>query len=71
LILRFVPTAAELRGITIKINPDDLLADAEKIKSLALEYFSTSTFPAVVLTPEPDLKERMVLQIYSDIINLL
>ena len=51
------------------IDPDDPLADAEKIKSLASEYISASTFPAVVLTPEPDLKERMVLQIYRDIIN--
>ena len=51
------------------INPDDPLSDAEKIKSLASEYISASTFPAIVLTPEPDLKERMVLQIYRDIIN--
>jgi len=51
------------------IDPDDPLSDAEKIKSLASEYISASTFPAVVLTPEPDLKERMVLQIYRDIIN--
>ena len=51
------------------IDPDDPLSDAEKIKSLASEYISVSTFPAVVLTPEPDLKERMVLQIYRDIIN--
>jgi len=51
------------------IDPDDPLSDAEKIKSLASAYISASTFPAVVLTPEPDLKERMVLQIYRDIIN--
>ena len=51
------------------IDSNDPLADAEKIKSLASGYISASTFPAVVLTPEPDLKERMVLQIYRDIIN--
>ncbi|MEA1893888.1 MAG: ATP-binding protein [Euryarchaeota archaeon] len=51
------------------IDPDDPLADAGRIKSLSSEYISASTFPAVVLTPEPDLKERMVQQIYRDIIN--
>lgn len=51
------------------IDPDDPLADAGKIRSLASEYILESTFPAVVLTPEPDLKERMVLQIYRDVIN--
>jgi len=51
------------------IDPDDPLADSGRIKSLSAEYISESTFPAVVLTPEPDLKERMVQQIYRDIIN--
>jgi hypothetical protein len=51
------------------IDPDDPLADVERIKSLSSEYISASTFPAVVLTPQPDLKEKMILQIYRDIIN--
>ncbi len=51
------------------IDPDDPLEDADRIQSLTSEYISSSAFPAVVLTPEPDMKERMVLQIYRDIIN--
>ena len=51
------------------IDPDDPLEDAGKVQSLTSEYISTSAFPAVVLTSEPDIKERMVLQIYRDIIN--
>jgi len=51
------------------IDPDDPLADSGRIKSLSAEYISESTFPAVVLTPEPDLKGRMVQQIYRDVIN--
>lgn len=50
-------------------DPDDTLSDAGRIQSLSAEYISQSTFPAVVLTPEPDLKDRMVQQIYRDIIN--
>ena len=50
-------------------DPDDPLADARRIQSLSAEYISESTFPAVVLTLEPDLKDRMVQQIYRDIIN--
>lgn len=51
------------------INPDDPLENVEKIKSLSSEYISASAFPAVVLTPEQDLKEKMLLEIYRDIIN--
>jgi predicted AAA+ superfamily ATPase len=51
------------------IDPDDTLADSGRIKSLASEYISESTFPAVVLIPDPDLKERMVQQTYRDVIN--
>lgn len=51
------------------IDPKDPLADADRIQSLTSEYISSSAFPAVVLTTEPDLKERMVFQIYRDIIN--
>jgi len=51
------------------IDPDDPLADSGRVRSLSAEYISQSTFPAVVLTPEPDLKERMVQQIYRDVIN--
>ncbi|PXF58201.1 MAG: hypothetical protein C4B59_13725 [Candidatus Methanogaster sp.] len=40
------------------IDPDDTLADSGRIKSLASEYISESTFLAVVLTPDPGLKER-------------
>ena len=51
------------------IDPKDPLADADRIQSLTSEYISSSAFPAVVLTTEPDIKERMVFQIYRDIIN--
>ena len=51
------------------IDPDDPLEDADRMQSLTSEYISASAFPAVVLTSEPDIKERMVVQIYRDIIN--
>ena len=50
-------------------DPDDTLSDAGRIRNLSAECISDSTFPAVVLTPETNLKERMVQQIYRDIIN--
>ena len=51
------------------IDPDDPLEDAARMQSLISEYISASAFPAVVLTSEPDIKERMVIRIYRDIIN--
>jgi len=51
------------------LDPDDPLEDADRMQSLTSEYISASAFPAVVLTSEPDIKERLVLQIYRDIIN--
>ncbi len=44
------------------IDPDDALADAGRIKSLASEYISESTFPTAVLTPDPDLFHEFYTQ---------
>ena len=49
-------------------DPEDLL-DPEISDALATEYISSSMFPQIVLTEETDLRERMLQDIYRDILE--
>ncbi len=50
------------------LDPTDPLADPEQVRAVTLEYLRSSAFPQAVLMKEPELKERMVQQIYRDLL---
>lgn len=51
------------------VDPNDPLVDPERAQAVTSEYLSSSAFPRIVLTSEPDLRERMVLAVYRDILD--
>ncbi len=52
-----------------ELDPHDPLADTERVRALTLAFLRNSAFPQVVLLEPGNMRERMVQQIYRDLLH--